>query len=51
MNVLDDFIYRREMKPLVLLADIIKIDFRKESRSKIELGVRKLRHYRNRTFR
>jgi hypothetical protein len=32
MIVLDGFIYRREMEPLVLLDDIIKIDFRKESR-------------------
>ena len=44
--VLDDFIYRSDLEPLVLLADIIKIDFRRESQSKIELGVKKLRQYR-----
>ena len=44
--VLDDFIYRREMEPLVYLADIIKIDFREESRPKIESGVKILRQYR-----
>ena len=44
--VLDDFIYRRDLEPLVLLADIIKIDFRKGSRHKIELGVKILRKYR-----
>lgn len=44
--VLDDFIYRRDLEPLVLLADIIKIDFRKESRPKIEIGVKNLRRYR-----
>ena len=47
MIVLDDFIYRRDLEPLVLLADIIKIDFRKESRHKIELGVRILNKYRS----
>jgi EAL and modified HD-GYP domain-containing signal transduction protein len=31
---------------LVVLADIIKIDFRKESMPKIQLGVKKLRQYR-----
>jgi EAL and modified HD-GYP domain-containing signal transduction protein len=46
MIVLDDFIYRSEMEPLVLLADIIKIDFRKESIHKIEIGVKRLRQYR-----
>ena len=46
MIVLDDFIYRRELEPLILLADIIKIDFRKESIRKIEFGVKKLRRYR-----
>ncbi len=40
MIVLDDFIYRRDVEPLVLLADIIKINFRKESRRKIELHVK-----------
>jgi len=44
--VLDDFIYRRDLEPLVLLADIIKIDFQKESRFKIDSAVRKLRQYR-----
>ena len=46
--VLDDFIYRRDLEPLVLLADIIKIDFRKESQFKIDSAVRKLRQYRAR---
>ena len=46
MIVLDDFIYRRELEPLILLADIIKIDFRREPIHKIEIGVRKLRQYR-----
>ena len=46
MIVLDDFIYHRDLEPLVVLADIIKIDFRKESMSKIQLGVKKLRQYR-----
>ena len=30
MIVLDDFIFHSDMEPLVQLADIIKIDFRKE---------------------
>ena len=46
MIVLDDFIYHRDLEPLVVLADIIKIDFRKESMPKIQLGVKKLRQYR-----
>jgi c-di-GMP-related signal transduction protein len=46
MIVLDDFIYHRDLEPLVLLADIIKIDFQKESRSKIEVAVKKLKQYR-----
>jgi EAL and modified HD-GYP domain-containing signal transduction protein len=46
MIVLDDFIYRRDLEPLVVLADIIKIDFRKESIPKIQLGVKKLYQYR-----
>ncbi len=46
MIVLDDFIYRRDLEPLVLLADIIKIDFRKESRHKIQLDVKILKKYR-----
>jgi len=45
---LDDFIYKRDLEPLVLLADIIKIDFRKESQFKIDSAVRKLRQYRAR---
>ena len=44
--VLDDFIYQGDMEPLVLLADIIKIDFRKESINKIRKGVKKLQRYR-----
>ena len=46
MIVLDDFIYQCDLEPLVLLADIIKIDFRKESIRNIEMGVKKLRQYR-----
>lgn len=46
MIVLDDFIYRRQLEPLIHLADIIKIDFRKESIRKIEFGVKRLRQYR-----
>ena len=46
MIVLDDFIYHCDMEPLVLLADIIKIDFQKESTHKIEMAVRKLSKYR-----
>lgn len=42
---LDDFIYRRELEPLILLADIIKIDFRRESRYKIERDVQRLAKY------
>jgi c-di-GMP-related signal transduction protein len=43
--VLDDFIYRRELEPLILLADIIKIDFRHESPRKIERDVKRLENY------
>ena len=43
MIVLDDFIFHSDMKLLVLLADIIKIDFRNESFHNIEMGVNKLR--------
>jgi c-di-GMP-related signal transduction protein len=43
---LDDFTYRRELEPLILLADIIKIDFKKGPISMIKKEVRKLRHYR-----
>lgn len=46
MIVLDDFIFHRDMEPLVVLADIIKIDFRKESIHKIGRNVRILRKYR-----
>ena len=46
MIVLDDFIFHLDMEPLILLADIIKIDFRKESIHKIGLGVKRLRKYR-----
>ena len=46
MIVLDDFIFHSDMEPLVLLADIIKIDFRKESIHEIEMGVKRLRKYR-----
>ncbi len=43
--VLDDFIYRRELEPLILLADIIKIDFHRESPHKIERDVKRLASY------
>jgi c-di-GMP-related signal transduction protein len=43
---LDDFSYRRELEPLILIADIIKIDFKKEPISMIRKEVRKLRNYR-----
>jgi c-di-GMP-related signal transduction protein len=43
---LDDFTYRRELEPLILLADIIKIDFKKGPIPMIKKEVRKLRHYR-----
>ncbi len=43
--VLDDFIYRRELEPLILLADIIKIDFHCESPHKIEMDVKRLASY------
>jgi c-di-GMP-related signal transduction protein len=42
---LDDFTYRRELEPLILLADIIKIDFKKGPIPMIKKEVRKLRHY------
>ena len=42
---LDDFIYRRELEPLILLADIIKIDFNRETRHNIEKDVKKLEGY------
>jgi EAL and modified HD-GYP domain-containing signal transduction protein len=44
--VLDDFIYQHDLEPLVLLADIIKIDFRKEPIHHIEMGLKKIRQYR-----
>jgi c-di-GMP-related signal transduction protein len=43
---LDDFTYRRELEPLILLADIIKIDFKKGPLSLIKKEVQKLRNYR-----
>jgi c-di-GMP-related signal transduction protein len=42
---LDDFTYRRELEPLILLADIIKIDFQKGPIPIIRKAVRKLRDY------
>jgi c-di-GMP-related signal transduction protein len=42
---LDDFIYRRELEPLILLADIIKIDFHREARHIIERDVKRLAGY------
>jgi c-di-GMP-related signal transduction protein len=43
---LDDFTYRRELEPLILLADIIKIDFKKGPLALIKKEVQKLRNYR-----
>jgi c-di-GMP-related signal transduction protein len=43
---LDDFTYRRELEPLILLADIIKIDFKKGPLPVIKKEVRKLRDFR-----
>ena len=45
MIVLDYFICGRVMGPLNLLADIINIDFWKESRSKIKLSVENLQQH------
>ncbi len=42
---LDDFTYRRELEPLILLADIIKIDFQKASAHIIKNDIKKLRAY------
>jgi c-di-GMP-related signal transduction protein len=42
---LDDFTYRRELEPLILLADIIKIDFQKEPLPVIKKEVETLRKY------
>jgi c-di-GMP-related signal transduction protein len=42
---LDDFTYRRELEPLILLADIIKIDFQKASAHIIKKTIKKLRDY------
>ncbi len=42
---LDDFTYRRELEPLILLADIIKIDFQKEPIHRIIKEVQKLRNF------
>jgi c-di-GMP-related signal transduction protein len=40
---LDDFTYCRELEPLILLADIIKIDFQKEPLPVIKKEVETLR--------
>lgn len=42
---LDDFTYRRELEPLILVADIIKIDFQKASAHIIKKDIKKLRDY------
>lgn len=42
---LDDFTYRRELEPLILLADIIKIDFQNEPIFLIQKEVQKLRDF------
>jgi c-di-GMP-related signal transduction protein len=42
---LDDFTYRRELETLMVLADIIKIDFQKEPIPLIQKEVQKLRDF------
>lgn len=42
---LDDFIYREQLRPLVDLANIIKIDIRAMSRADVEQHVQQLRRY------
>ena len=44
--VLDDFIYRPEMKPLLALARIVKFDFRASSIKEIEAAIKELAAYR-----
>ena len=44
--VLDDFIYKPEMKPLLALARIVKFDFRASSIKEIEAAIKKLAAYR-----
>lgn len=44
--VLDDFIYKPEMKPLLALARIVKFDFRASSIEEIEAAIKELAAYR-----
>ena len=44
--VLDDFIYKPEMKPLLALARIVKFDFRASSIKEIEAAIKELAAYR-----
>ena len=44
--VLDDFVYREELEPLIALSQIIKIDFRRDAIDLIEDNVKRLRPYR-----
>lgn len=40
---LDDFVFREDLKPLILMADIIKFDFRQSSRDEIQAMIGTLR--------
>ena len=44
--VLDDFVYKPEMKPLLALARIVKFDFRASSIKDIEAAIKELAEYR-----
>ena len=44
--VLDDFVYKPEMKPLLALARIVKFDFRASSIKEIEAAIKELAAYR-----
>jgi len=44
--VLDDFVYKPEMKPLLALARIVKFDFRASSIEEIEAAIKELAAYR-----
>jgi c-di-GMP-related signal transduction protein len=42
---LDDFFYKKGMKPLIALADIIKFDFRSSPTEKIREDIKRFSHY------
>ncbi|MGA7801649.1 MAG: HDOD domain-containing protein [Gammaproteobacteria bacterium] len=42
---LDDFVFREELRPLLELAEIVKIDIRSLNRSEVEEHVREIRRY------